>query len=48
MAPNLNLIPGSNKEFKDKEYWDKFFKIRGTKAFEWYVNYQFSSSTYLF
>ena len=33
---SLNLIPGSNKEFRDKQYWEKFFKQRGTKAFEWY------------
>jgi hypothetical protein len=37
---NLNLIPGSGKEFRDKEYWDKFFKIRGSKAFEWYGEYE--------
>ena len=40
MTHGLNLIPGSNKEFRDKDYWDKFFKIRGTKAFEWYGEYE--------
>lgn len=39
-ATSLNLIPGSGKEFRDKEYWDKFFKQRGTKAFEWYGEYE--------
>jgi ubiquinone/menaquinone biosynthesis C-methylase UbiE len=37
---NLNLLPGSGKEFRDKEYWDKFFKTRGSKAFEWYGEYE--------
>ncbi|CAF0861776.1 unnamed protein product [Brachionus calyciflorus] len=40
MSNSLNLIPGSGKEFRDKEYWDKFFKIRGNKAFEWYGQYE--------
>ncbi|RNA07448.1 methyltransferase 13, partial [Brachionus plicatilis] len=40
MSNSLNLIPGSGKEFRDKEYWDKFFKIRGSKAFEWYGEYE--------
>jgi hypothetical protein len=35
MSANLNLIPGQSKEFRDKKYWDKFFKLRGNKAFEW-------------
>ena len=35
MSKNLNLMPGSGKEFADKDYWEKFFKIRGDKAFEW-------------
>ncbi len=34
MSVNLNLIPGKSQEFRDKDYWDKFFKIRGNKAFE--------------
>ena len=40
MSNNLNLIPGKSQEFRDKDYWDKFFKIRGTKAFEWYGEYE--------
>ena len=34
------LIPGSGKEFSGKDYWDRFFKIRGTQAFEWYGEYE--------
>ena len=37
---NLNLMPGSGKEFADKDYWEKFFKMRGDKAFEWYGEYE--------
>jgi ubiquinone/menaquinone biosynthesis C-methylase UbiE len=37
---SLNLIPKSGDEFHDKNYWDKFFQIRGTKAFEWYGEYE--------
>ena len=37
---NLNLMPGSGKEFADKDYWEKFFKLRGDKAFEWYGEYE--------
>lgn len=33
-------MPGSGKEFADKDYWEKFFKIRGDKAFEWYGEYE--------
>ena len=40
MSKNLNLIPCSGKEFRDQNYWDKFFKIRGNKAFEWYGEYE--------
>lgn len=31
----MNLLPKSHKEFGEKDYWNKFFKKRGTKAFEW-------------
>lgn len=33
----MNLLPKSHKEFSDKDYWNKFFKKRGKKAFEWLV-----------
>lgn len=41
-ATNLNLIPGDRggAEFRNKVYWDKFFKTRGSKAFEWYGEYE--------
>lgn len=35
----MNLLPKSHKEFGEKDYWDKFFKKRGNKAFEWYGEY---------
>ncbi|CAH0404585.1 unnamed protein product [Chilo suppressalis] len=35
----MNLLPKSCKEFSDKDYWNKFFKKRGNKAFEWYGEY---------
>ncbi|CAG9771157.1 unnamed protein product [Ceutorhynchus assimilis] len=35
----MNLLPKSKDEFSQKEYWDDFFKKRGSKAFEWYGEY---------
>ncbi|CAG9784682.1 unnamed protein product [Diatraea saccharalis] len=35
----MNLLPKSHKEFSNKDYWNKFFKKRGNKAFEWYGEY---------
>ncbi|KAL1491714.1 hypothetical protein ABEB36_012271 [Hypothenemus hampei] len=35
----MNLIPKSKEEFSQKDYWDRFFKKRGNKAFEWYGEY---------
>ncbi|KAG8229198.1 hypothetical protein J437_LFUL001070 [Ladona fulva] len=35
----MNLLPQSHEEFRDKDYWDTFFKKRGSKAFEWYGEY---------
>ncbi|KAG6453988.1 eEF1A lysine and N-terminal methyltransferase homolog [Manduca sexta] len=35
----MNLLPKSHKEFSEKDYWNKFFKKRGNKAFEWYGEY---------
>jgi len=32
----MNLLPKSSSEFSQQDYWDKFFKTRGKKAFEWY------------
>ncbi|XP_059061808.1 eEF1A lysine and N-terminal methyltransferase homolog [Achroia grisella] len=35
----MNLLPKTHKEFSEKDYWNKFFKKRGNKAFEWYGEY---------
>ncbi|EFA04484.1 eEF1A lysine and N-terminal methyltransferase homolog [Tribolium castaneum] len=35
----MNLLPKLHQEFSQKEYWDTFFKKRGSKAFEWYGEY---------
>ncbi|XP_066141878.1 eEF1A lysine and N-terminal methyltransferase homolog isoform X1 [Euwallacea fornicatus] len=35
----MNLLPKTKEEFSQKDYWDKFFKKRGKKAFEWYGEY---------
>nr|XP_003415277.1 methyltransferase-like protein 13 isoform X1 [Loxodonta africana] len=35
----MNLLPKSSKEFGSVEYWEKFFQLRGKKAFEWYGTY---------
>lgn len=32
----MSLLPKSYSEFKDKEYWETFFRNRGNVAFEWY------------
>lgn len=31
----MNLLPKTSEEFRQKDYWDGFFKKRGEKAFEW-------------
>ena len=33
------MLPKNHQEFKEKEYWDSFFKKRGKRAFEWYGEY---------
>ncbi|KAH3791689.1 hypothetical protein DPMN_145178 [Dreissena polymorpha] len=35
----MNLLPKEHGEFVKPEYWEKFFKKRGGKAFEWYGEY---------
>ena len=32
----MDLLPRTHQEFGNKEYWEKFFRKRGCKAFEWY------------
>uniref|UniRef100_A0A1B0DBE5 Methyltransferase domain-containing protein n=1 Tax=Phlebotomus papatasi TaxID=29031 RepID=A0A1B0DBE5_PHLPP len=35
----MNLLPKSHKEFRETEYWNRFFKQRGKNNFEWYGEY---------
>ncbi|XP_034565871.1 eEF1A lysine and N-terminal methyltransferase [Notolabrus celidotus] len=35
----MSLLPRSAEEFSSAEYWEKFFKKRGERAFEWYGDY---------
>uniref|UniRef100_A0A1A8AC67 eEF1A lysine and N-terminal methyltransferase n=1 Tax=Nothobranchius furzeri TaxID=105023 RepID=A0A1A8AC67_NOTFU len=35
----MSLLPRTAEEFSSAEYWEKFFKKRGEKAFEWYGDY---------
>eukprot|EP00058_Branchiostoma_floridae_P014709 XP_002600197.1 hypothetical protein BRAFLDRAFT_204501 [Branchiostoma floridae] len=35
----MDLLPRSHSEFSSADYWDRFFKKRGEKAFEWYGEY---------
>ncbi|KAJ9601480.1 hypothetical protein L9F63_000363 [Diploptera punctata] len=35
----MNLLPKAHTDFSQKEYWNAFFKKRGTRAFEWYGEY---------
>ncbi|KAK1896587.1 eEF1A lysine and N-terminal methyltransferase [Dissostichus eleginoides] len=35
----MTLLPRTAEEFSSAEYWERFFKKRGEKAFEWYGDY---------
>jgi len=35
----MSLLPRSVEEFSSANYWERFFKKRGEKAFEWYGDY---------
>ncbi|GAB0099541.1 methyltransferase-like protein 13 [Sergentomyia squamirostris] len=35
----MNLLPKSHKEFSETHYWNRFFKQRGRKDFDWYGEY---------
>ncbi|KAM6921417.1 eEF1A lysine and N-terminal methyltransferase [Xenentodon cancila] len=35
----MSLLPRTAEEFSSAGYWEKFFKKRGEKAFEWYGDY---------
>ncbi|KAG5850025.1 hypothetical protein ANANG_G00077890 [Anguilla anguilla] len=35
----MELLPRTAEEFSSAEYWERFFRRRGDKAFEWYGDY---------
>ncbi|XP_061540455.1 eEF1A lysine and N-terminal methyltransferase isoform X1 [Phycodurus eques] len=35
----MSLLPRTSEEFSTAEYWERFFKKRGEKSFEWYGDY---------
>ncbi|XP_078497199.1 eEF1A lysine and N-terminal methyltransferase [Lissotriton helveticus] len=35
----MELLPRSSQEFASAQYWERFFRRRGTRAFEWYGGY---------
>lgn len=35
----MNLLPKTFEQFREKEYWDKFFVSRRNSPFEWYGDY---------
>ncbi|XP_018589744.1 eEF1A lysine and N-terminal methyltransferase-like isoform X2 [Scleropages formosus] len=35
----MSLLPRTAEEFSSAEYWERFFRRRGDKAFEWYGDY---------
>lgn len=35
----MNLLPRTAEEFSSADYWERFFKKRGERAFEWYGDY---------
>jgi hypothetical protein len=37
LALKMNLLPKAADEFRNREYWDKFFDKVGHEAFEWFV-----------
>ena len=34
-----SLLPRTYEEFRSREYWDQFFELRDSEAFEWYGEY---------
>lgn len=40
----MNLLPKTKEEFSRTDYWDSFFRSRGSKSFEWYGEYHDLSS----
>ncbi|MEQ2180331.1 eEF1A lysine and N-terminal methyltransferase [Goodea atripinnis] len=35
----MSLLPRTAEEFSSADYWERFFKKRGERAFEWYGDY---------
>ena len=35
----MSLLPRSHNQFRQRAYWDTFFRRRGRRAFEWYGEY---------
>ncbi|CAL8256197.1 unnamed protein product [Merluccius merluccius] len=35
----MSLLPRSAEEFSSSDYWERFFRKRGDKSFEWYGDY---------
>nr|XP_057929096.1 eEF1A lysine and N-terminal methyltransferase [Doryrhamphus excisus] len=35
----MSLLPRTAEEFSSADYWERFFKKRGEKSFEWYGDY---------
>uniref|UniRef100_A0A0K8SVF3 Methyltransferase domain-containing protein n=2 Tax=Lygus hesperus TaxID=30085 RepID=A0A0K8SVF3_LYGHE len=40
----MDLLPSKSFEFSTTDYWEAFFKLRGSKSFEWYGEYPELSS----
>ncbi|XP_053247145.1 eEF1A lysine and N-terminal methyltransferase isoform X7 [Podarcis raffonei] len=36
----LRLLPGRARDFASSDYWERFFRERGGRAFEWYGEWQ--------
>uniref|UniRef100_A0A8C1PVM6 eEF1A lysine and N-terminal methyltransferase n=1 Tax=Cyprinus carpio TaxID=7962 RepID=A0A8C1PVM6_CYPCA len=36
---SMSLLPRTAEEFSSADYWERFFRKRGEKAFEWYGDY---------
>lgn len=39
VAAEMSLLPRTAADFSSAEYWERFFKKRGEKSFEWYGDY---------
>ncbi|BES89337.1 Methyltransferase-like protein [Nesidiocoris tenuis] len=40
----MDLLPTKSFEFSSRDYWEAFFKLRGSNSFEWYGEYEELSS----